>query len=80
MLSIRIWIIEADCANKRPSGVHRVEPLAMNGRDSVVEWLELPREEAAAFADESAGSLTWQMFQDFTYEGKGKNATVSGLS
>ncbi len=58
------------------SGVHRVEPLAMNGRDSVVEWLELPREEAAAFADESAGSLTWQMFQDFTYEGKGENATV----
>jgi hypothetical protein len=58
------------------SGVRRVEPLAMNGRDSVVEWLELPREEAAAFADESAGSLTWQMFQDFTYEGKGKDATV----
>jgi hypothetical protein len=58
------------------SGVHRVEPLAMNGRDSVVEWLELPREEAAAFADESASSLTWHMFQDFTYEGKGENATV----
>jgi hypothetical protein len=58
------------------TGVHRVEPLAMNGRDSIVEWLELPRKEAAAFADESLGSLTWQMFQDFTYEGKGKDANV----
>jgi hypothetical protein len=58
------------------TGVHRVEPLAMNGRDSVVEWLDLPREEASAFADESAGSLTWQMYQDFTYEGKGKDPTV----
>lgn len=58
------------------TGVHRVEPLAMNGRDSIVEWLELPRKEAAAFADDPAGSLTWQMFQDFTYEGKGKNPTV----
>lgn len=54
------------------TGVHRVEPLAMNGRDSIVEWLELPRKEAAEFADESTGSLTWQMFQEFTYEGKGR--------
>ncbi|HEY1902225.1 MAG TPA: hypothetical protein VGG56_07350 [Terracidiphilus sp.] len=60
----------------RGDGIHRVEPLAMNGRDSVVEWLELPRKEAAEFADEPAGSLTWQMFDDFTYEGKGKNPIV----
>lgn len=58
------------------TGVHRVEPLAMNGLDSIVEWLELPRKEAAEFADEPPGSLTWQMFQDFTYEGKGKDASV----
>ncbi len=59
-----------------PTGVRRVEPLAMNGRDSIVEWLELPRKEAAEFADEGPGSLTWQMFQNFTYEGKGTNASV----
>jgi len=58
------------------TGVHRVEPLAMNGRDSIVEWLELPRKVAAEFADDPAGSLTWQMFQDFTYEGKAENANV----
>jgi len=58
------------------SGVNRVEPLAMNGRDSVVEWLELPRKDAAAFADEPAGSLTWQMYQDFTYQGKADGANV----
>jgi hypothetical protein len=58
------------------TGVHRVEPLAMNGRDSVEEWLELPREDAAEFADDPASSLTWQMFQDFTYQGKTKAATV----
>ncbi len=58
------------------TGVHRVEPLAMNGRDSIAEWLELPRKEAAEFADDPAGSLTWQMFEDFTYEGKGQDATV----
>lgn len=60
----------------RADGVHRVEPLAMNGRDSVEEWLELPRQEAAEFADEPSESLTWNMFQDFTYEGKDKDATV----
>jgi hypothetical protein len=59
-----------------PTGVHRVEPLAINGRDSVEEWLELPREDAVEFADDPASSLTWQMFQDFTYEGKAKGATV----
>ena len=59
-----------------PTGVHRVEPLAMNALDSVEEWLELPREDAVEFANDSAGSLTWQMFQDFTYEGKTKAATV----
>lgn len=59
-----------------PHGVRRVEPLAINALDTVVEWLELPREEAAAFADEAAGSVTWQMFQNFTYEEKGKNSTV----
>ncbi len=58
------------------AGVHRVEPLAMNGRDSVVEWLDLPRKEAAAFADEPAGSPTWQMYQDFTYEGKSDVLTI----
>lgn len=58
------------------NGVHRVEPLAMNAQDSVVEWLELPRKEAARFADQAIGSLTWQMFGDFTYEGKGKEPTV----
>jgi hypothetical protein len=59
-----------------PAGVNRVEPLAMNGRDSVVEWLELPRKDAAAFADEPDGSLTWQMYQDFTYQGKAEGANV----
>lgn len=58
------------------AGVHRVEPLAMNAGDSLSEWFELPRKEAADFADGSADSLTWRMFEDFTYEGKGKNATV----
>lgn len=56
--------------------VHRVEPLAMNARDSVDEWLGLPKVEALEFADESAGSLTWRMFQDFTYEGKAKDAAT----
>jgi len=57
-------------------GIHRVEPLAMNARDSVEEWFELPRKEAAGFADEPPGSLTWKMFEDFTYEGKQKGAIV----
>lgn len=60
----------------RADGVHRVEPLAMNGRDSIEEWLRMPRKEAAEFADAPAESLTWKMFQDFTYEGKDKDATV----
>ncbi len=58
------------------NSVRRVEPLAVNGRDSVVEWLELPRKEAAEFVDGPAGSLSWQMFQDFTYEGKRNGASV----
>ena len=58
------------------AGVHRVEPLAMNAGDSLSEWFELPRKEAADFADGPADSLTWRMFEDFTYEEKGKNATV----
>jgi hypothetical protein len=58
------------------NGVRRVEPLAINGRDSVVEWLALPRIEAAAFADGPAASLTWQMFQTFTYEGRHNSATI----
>jgi hypothetical protein len=57
-----------------PAGIHRVEPLAMNGRDSIEEWLEMPREDAAEFVDHPEASLTWQMFQDFTYEGKDKDA------
>lgn len=58
------------------SGIQRVEPLAINGRDSVVEWLALPRKEAENFADNAPGSLSWQMFQDFTYEGKARDATI----
>jgi hypothetical protein len=56
--------------------IHRVEPLAMNARDSVEEWLQMPRTEAGEFTDEPAGSLTWTMFEDFTYEGKPKGANV----
>ena len=51
-------------------GIHRVEPIAMNAHDSVEEWLEMPRTEAAGFTDQPAGSLTWTMFDDFTYENK----------
>ncbi len=57
-------------------GVHRVEPLAMNGMESVEEWLQLPRAEAAEFADELPGSLTWKMFESFTYEGKPKGTIM----
>ncbi|MFT4114516.1 hypothetical protein [Silvibacterium sp.] len=57
--------------------VHRVEPIAMNAHDSVEEWLQMPRSEAAEFADDTPGSLAWKMFQDFTYEGKPKNANIA---
>lgn len=57
-------------------GVHRVEPLAMNGMESVEEWLQLPRAEAVAFADEFPGSLVSEMFENFTYEGKPKDAIM----
>lgn len=57
-------------------GIHRVEPIAMNAHDSVEEWLEMSRSEAAEFADEPAGSLTWKMFEEFTYEGKRKTTVV----
>ena len=57
--------------------IHRVEPIAMNAHDSVEEWLEMPHKEAADFTDEPAGSLTWAMFQDFTYENKPKDAVVA---
>ncbi|GGG94346.1 hypothetical protein [Silvibacterium dinghuense] len=56
--------------------IHRIEPIAMNAHDSVEEWLEMPRSEAAGFADDVPGSLTWKMFQDFTWEGRPEGAHI----
>ncbi|MBE7157749.1 MAG: hypothetical protein INR62_04835 [Rhodospirillales bacterium] len=61
-----------------PDGIHRVEPLGLDARDTVDEWMGMPRKEAEAFADAVPGSLTWQMFQTFTY--RGKAATESSPS
>lgn len=50
-------------------GIHRVQPLATNALSTLEEWLEMPRNEASAFADESTGSLTWTMYDTLTWRG-----------
>ncbi|WP_419805457.1 hypothetical protein [Terriglobus sp.] len=52
------------------AGFERVLPIAMNSRDSVNEWMSMKRDEAKLFTDAPAGSLTWTMFDTFTYYGK----------
>jgi hypothetical protein len=58
-------------------GIHRAEPIGVNAHDSVEEWLQMPRTEAARFVDEQhSDSLIWTMFQEFTLRGKPEDADI----
>jgi hypothetical protein len=54
----------------RPDGVHRVEPIALNAAESLEEWLDMPRNEAAEFADGPAASPLWKLFDTVTWHDK----------
>ena len=62
-----------------PSSVERTLPIAINSRETVEEWLGMPRDQAARFTDAAPGSLTWQMFDTFTYEGKPRGAVTPSM-
>ncbi len=62
-----------------PTSVERTLPIAMNSRETVEEWLSMSRQEAAHFTDAAPGSLTWKMFDTFTYEGKPENAETPSM-
>lgn len=53
----------------RDGSIHRVEPIAQNARESLEEWLGMPREEAREFADGPAGGLTWTMYDTLSWRG-----------
>lgn len=50
--------------------MQRTLPIAMNSRESVSEWLDMQRNEAALFTDAAAGSVTWKTWDALTYSGK----------
>lgn len=50
--------------------IRRRLPIAMNSRETVSEWLSIPRDEATLFTDAPPGSSTWQMWDALTFEGK----------
>ncbi len=61
------------------ASVERTLPIAMNSRETVEEWLSMQRSEAEHFTDAPQGSLTWKMFDTFTYEGKTAKAETPSM-
>lgn len=58
--------------------MERVLPIAINSRESVSEWLSMPRDEARQFTHAPPGSAVWRMWEAFTYRDK-KSSAVQAM-
>ncbi len=56
--------------------MQRTLPIGMNARESVSEWIGMPRDEAKLFTDAAPGSATWRMWDTLTFRNKSEDEAM----